>query len=184
MKYPCYKVKDEKEYRYIKTYLNSFGYNTKLLTYLPYWDYIVLNTCGKLGLADNADKSCINRYNRYETTNINEFLLIASKLKNTTFKQNKTKINMKNNKPQTVKPKIGDVVLVKNIGDKDYVKRIYLGTYKNKYITASHDTSNNFKECCNCVATFWDKMIMPVTVTKAQIANKFGVSVDLLEIVD
>lgn len=184
MEYPYYKVKNEKEFKYIRTCLNSFEYITGTLIYCPGYDYIVLDFRGKFGFANNTSDLHINRFCRYEITNINEFLTIAAKLKGTTFNPNKTKTNMENNKPQTKEPKIGDVVLVKNTGDENYVQRIYLGTYKNKYITVGYNTSNNFKECCSFGATFWDEMITRVTLTKTQIANKFGISVDILDIVD
>lgn len=184
MDYPYYKIKNEREFKYIRTCLNSFGYITGNLVYCPACDYIVLNYCGKFGLANNISDFHSNIFSRYEITNINEFLTIAAKLKDTIFNPNKTKTNMENNKLQTKEPKIGDVVLVKNTGDENYVQRIYLGTYKNKYITVGYNTSNNFKKCCNFGATFWDEMVTRVTLTKTQIANKFGISVDILDIID
>lgn len=185
MKYPCYKYNNQKEFDYIINQLKSFGYNiSKDCIYCPLYEIIVINSANIFGKVDSITSDNIKNFNRYLVTDINEFLLVAAQFKHTIFKYNKTKNNMENNKPQTKEPQIGDKVFVKNIGDKDYVKRIYLGKYKYKYITVGFNTSRNFEECCNFGGAFWDEMVTRVTLTKTQIANKFGISVDILDIVD
>ena len=184
MGYPCYKVKNEKEYRYIKTCLNTFGYNTKLLIYYQSDNYIVLDCCGKFGIIDNVRDCCISRYNRYEITNINDFLIIAAKLKKAIFNPNKTKTNMENNKPQAKEPKIGDKVLVKNKVDQSFQMHIYIGKIHNKYACVNKAYEYEFNHNCPVLISFWDEMVTKFKVTKAQIADKFGVSVDMFEIVD
>lgn len=185
MGYPCYKIKNEREYDYIKQCLKMFGYDTGTLDpYKEYYNLIVLNSDGRFGIIDNVPFEFNDRFSRYLVNDINKFLSISAKLKNATFKPNKTKTNMENNKLQDEEPKIGDKVLVKNKEDQSFQMHIYIGKIHNKYACVYRIYENEFNQNKPVTISFWDEMVTKVRVTKTQIAERYGVSVDQIEIVD
>lgn len=191
MEYPCYQIQaiteGEKieQVNYIIKKLKSFGYNIRNeYLYTPITNLIVINDCGIFGDVNNTYPENIKNHNRYLVSNFNEFLLIAAKLKNATFKPNKNKINMENNTSQTKELKVGDKVLVKNKKDEYFQSHIYIGKIHNKYACVHRTYENEFNQNKPVTIAFWDEMITELKVTKAQIAEKFGVSVDQLIIVD
>lgn len=187
MGYPCYKIKNEEEYNYIKQCLKIFGYDTGTMDpYKKFYNLIVLNSDGRFGIVDNVPFHFNDRFSRYLVNTIDKFLSTAAKLKNVPFKPRKdnSKMNMENNKSQIKEPKVGDKVLVKNNRDEYFQTRIYIGKIHNKNACVNAGYEDEFDQNKPVVLSFWDEMITELKVTKAQIAKKFGVPVNMLEIVD
>lgn len=185
MGYPYYKYSNQKEFDYIINKLKSFEYDiSNDCIYCPLYEFIVINSANIFGKVDTITSNSIGNFNRFLITDLNEFLYKAAKLKGAIFNPNKTKTNMENNKSQTKEPKLGDKVFVKNKINKDFQVRIYIGKIHNKYACVNNYTEKEFHKGETFTVSLWDEITSKITVTKTQIADKFGVSVDMLKIVD
>lgn len=191
MAYPYYRAVNQRDYNYVRASLDSFGYDVSLMSeeYLEDCDCIILDSNEKFGVCnDLPDGECVQE-KRTIIADVEIFLNEAEKLLKDKEKQTKShvvskEIKMENNKPQTKEPKVGDKVLVKNNRDEYFQVRIYIGKIHNKHACINAGYESEFNRNKPVVLSFWDEMITELKVTKTQIANKFGVPVNMLEIVD
>lgn len=186
MKTPCYYARTEFDYKYIKNALIEFGYNIKAMPekYNPYNNLIVLNFENIFGNVASLRKSNCQLHDRYIVKNIGYFINEAAKLKGTTYKKHTNQIMGSQTKNNTMQePKLGDRVLVKNNGDRNFQARIYFGKYNGKYTCVSELSENNFHKSRDFMVEFWDEMVPKVAISKKDIAEKFNIPLGMFEIV-
>lgn len=180
MKTPVIKI-NANNINKITSILESFGYEGSIIDNFYQYNYLVLDLNNRFGKYGNVESHRINK-NRYIVNSIEDFISEAAKLKGLEYREEIMKKPVENNAIQ--KPKTGDHVFVRNKYDSEFESRIYIGKYKNKYICVHPFEEKEFKETKKCNVEFWDELSTKITLTKKQIAEKFGVSVDRIEITD
>lgn len=181
---------DPEKWEYIKTNLEEFGYNLLCLSRWEFCPYIVLDFVGNVGKCSNLSER--ESSNRYEVTNVEEFLEKAATL---ISKQYKRKDMVKINGIE-IKP--GMVITTNNIahwvvfpfeeglgvvcyGDKIWGSiGNFILNYK-KDITFIRDKVSSINNSLTSGKVLWEKS-KKVVITKQEVADKFGISLKNLRI--
>lgn len=199
MKIPCIKC-DSKLWKYIKPYLDKWGYNIQWIT--PYQldsnSYLVINRCDILGDCGNFETPGEETYNRESITNVEEFLERAAKLKGFVYERKDIMringieikagmviiLNEANaeNVPYIVFPRTDNLAVVKFKNDnwgswcllKDFINRNY------NNITRIHDVAGGEQSLLG--DTIWEKSPEEIVLTMDEIAKKFGYPVEQIKI--
>lgn len=210
-KIPCIKY-NQNLWLKIKPYLVEWGYTISYITSTwDYHTILVINDCNNLGICSNQTCNVTFRYNRELIDNIEEFLERAAKLKGFTYKRKDIKTNKNSFTKENLKPGMvieyrdgqRALVIKANYNDKEQIILIdstgfnLLSSYnddltmQNKFynmceydIVKVFNSGNKFGLGFNIVNSKELKLIWQrkVIITKQEIADKFGININDIEI--
>lgn len=180
-------------WKYIKPYLEEWGYKIYTPTSWLHFPLLVINDRGRFGSCDNYQLSHLDYFNRELVTDVEEFLERAAKLKGFTYKR---KDIMKINGVE-IKP--GMVLIGKDANNRDNIlvafplqKGIGFATVRSDATSWTTDYTTRIKRLIeirdlapddNIVKgnLLWDES-REVVLTMDEIAKKFGYSVEQIKI--
>lgn len=187
MKTPRIKYDPEK-WEYIKTNLEELGYRILCLSKWEFCPYIVLDFIGNTGNCSNLSE--LESSNRYEVTDIEEFLERAAILMGKQYKRKgMVKINGIEIKPGMIITTTNNYFWVAFPTEKGlavisyetnswYLIDNFINNYKEKIISI-RDLSKGRSLSEGDI--LWEKP-KKVVITKKEVADKFGVSIENLTI--
>lgn len=182
-KIPCIKCTLEL-WKYIKPYLEEWGYKIYTPSSWLHFPLLVINDRGRFGSCDNYQLSHLDYFNRELVTDVEEFLKRAAKLKGFTYKR---KDIMKINGIE-IKP--GMVIITEH--NEDYIAfPTYSGiAFANNVIGGWTSTiPEGIKQIRDLAITnnitsgeiLWEKP-KEIVITMDEIAKKFGYPVEQIKI--
>lgn len=200
-KIPCIKC-DQNLWLKIKPYLVEWGYTIGYIT--STWHYhtiLVMNDCNQIGVCNNQNYNATFRCNRELIDNIEEFLERTAKIKGFTYKRK----DMETNKNSFTKENLQSGMIVEF---RNGIKCLVVNNRETYFLLGINDYhlldnyTNNLESCVKdfdivkvythrCTGTLkfilehnMHKLIWQrkVVITKQEIANKFGVNINDIEI--
>lgn len=196
-KIPCIKC-DSQLWEYIKLYLKEWGYKIVCIANIKQFRLIVINYTNNLGYVANVSSNNNLRDNNRElVTNVEEFLERAAKLKGFTYKRK----NIMEKEFDVTKLEVGMIVEYKS-GDRRIVLsdsegnlflsgldrfkdsiHCYMREFEIYKVYKIKKTSNlnNLLTDCDMLELIWEKP-KKVELTMQEIADKFGIPIELLKI--
>lgn len=200
-KIPCIKC-DQNLWLKIKPYLVEWGYTIDYIA--STWNYhtiLVINDCNHIGVCSNQNYNAAFRYNRELIDNIKEFLERAAKIKGFTYKRK----DMETNKNSFTKENLQSGMIVELRNGVKYLvinnkERSFLLGINDYYLLDNYNDNLNsqvkdfdivkvYTHRCTGTLTFilehnMHKLIWQrkVVITKQEIADKFGVNINDIEI--
>lgn len=202
-KIPCIKC-NSRLWKYVEPRLKRWGYNTTFRVLNTWDDYpiLIINAGGTLGDCENGPENYLCYNNRYLVDDVEDFLEIAAKLKGFNY----TRKTMKTYKIHGIEIKPGMIIETKiqsiesfdrwytwvvfpiknnlaviSIGAGTwYGLEKFIENYSDK-ISIIRDISEDY--ILESGQILWEKP-KRIVLSKAQIADKFGIDVNLIDIID
>lgn len=184
-KIPCIKCTNEL-WKYIEPYLKDWGYYSTEISgkFDELFNILTLNWDDKIDCFGFADYSIIKDKNSELVTDVNEFLKRAAKLKGFTYKRKDIEIyGIKIEPGMVIETSITIYIAFpteNGIGFVDYNGRGWRETIPNDIQTIRNICKGN--DICDG-NILWEKP-KKVTITKQEIAEKFGYDVNNIEIIE
>ena len=183
-KIPCIECTNEL-WKYIKPYLEGWGYSIRIESNFNRYPYLVINATGILGECRAYETPSVGDYNRILLTDVEEFLEKSAMLKGFNYKR---KDIMKINGIE-IKP--GMIITCKN--GADYIAfptkkglafaSIFVGEWTTTIpedIIAIRDLVED--GCLTSGKILWKKPKEKIVLTMDEIAEKFGYDVEQIQI--